>query len=366
MGIMGGMGKQGCPGYYDGMSLMLAEILEQPVVLERTLRREMSKARRFRETLRRRDIRMVILVARGTSDNAATFGRYLIEITTGLPVSLAAPSVHTLYKTNLRLSNALVVGISQSGAGPDVNQVLESSRQRGALTLGITNEPDSQLTRMVDECWLVHAGKEHSVAATKTYTGQLLLLYLLAWALGATLGGYMNSTALERLPDLASRTLRLRHQIEELVNRYRFMNHAIVVGRGLNYASAFELALKLMETCYVVTERFSSADFLHGPIALVQADFPVFVFAPPGPTFDQQVSLLERLRRLGADTLVFTGRSFSGQATKRIVIPHTGPGDLYTPIPYIIPGQLFTACLAAAKGINPDAPRQLAKVTQTV
>ena len=343
------------------MSVMLEEILEQPVALERTLRRTLAQARRFRETLRKRDIRMVILVARGTSDNAAAFGRYLIEITTGLPVSLAAPSVHTLYRTNLRLSNALVVGISQSGAGPDVNQVLESSRQRGALTLAITNEPDSAITKAVDECWLVHAGKEHSVAATKTYTGQLLLLYLLAWALGAT----FPAAALARLPDLARRTLLLRPRIEELVDRYRFMNHAIVVGRGLNYSTAFELALKLMETCYVVTERFSSADLLHGPIALVQADFPVFVFAPPGPTCDEQKSLLERLGRLHADTLVFTGRGFSGHATKRIVIPYTGPGDLYTPIPYIIPGQLFTAALAVAKGINPDAPRQLAKVTQT-
>src|ERR1035438_4899104 len=124
-----------CLSYDVVMSVMLEEILEQPVALERTLRRTLAQARRFRETLRKRDIRMVILVARGTSDNAAAFGRYLIEITTGLPVSLAAPSVHTLYRTNLRLSNALVVGISQSGAGPDVNRVLESSRQRGALTL---------------------------------------------------------------------------------------------------------------------------------------------------------------------------------------------------------------------------------------
>jgi glutamine---fructose-6-phosphate transaminase (isomerizing) len=353
-----------------GMSVMLDEILEQPVALERTLRREMSKARRFRETLRKRDIRMVILVARGTSDNAATFGRYLIEITTGLPVSLAAPSVHTLYRSNLRLSNTLVVGISQSGAGPDINQVLESTRQRGALTLGITNEPDSAMTKVVDECWLVHAGKERSVAATKTYTGQLLLLYLLAWALGANLGGRSDSPAIDRLPDLASRTLRLRSEIEELVERYRFMGHAVVVGRGLNYASAFELALKLMETCYVVTERFSSADFLHGPIALVQADFPVFIFAPPGPTFDQQKSLLESLVQLQADTLVFTSRKAVGLGTRRIVIPDTGPRadpeDLHTPIPYIIPGQLFAAYLAAAKGLNPDAPRQLAKVTQTI
>src|SRR5258708_303734 len=263
------------------MSLMLSEILEKPVALERTLRRELAKARRLRETVRQRDFRLVILVARGTSDNAAMFGRYLIEITTGLPVSLAAPSIHTLYRPNPRrgsLANALVVGISQSGAGPDINHVLQDFRKRGAFTLGITNEPDSAMTKIVEECWLVHAGKERSVAATKTYTGQLLLLYLLAWALG---GKRMSADVLGRIPELAEKALRLQPKIKQLVEQYRFMNHAIVVGRGLNYANAYELALKLMETCYVVTERFSSADFLHGPIALIQPDFPVFVFAPP-------------------------------------------------------------------------------------
>jgi glucosamine--fructose-6-phosphate aminotransferase (isomerizing) len=344
------------------MSIMLAEILEQPAALERTLRRELPKARRFRETVRKRDIRLVILVARGTSDNAAQFARYLIEITTGLPVSLAAPSVHTVYHASIEMRNALVVGISQSGAGPDVNRVLAACRKRGAFTLGITNESESPMVRVVDECWMVHAGKERSVAATKTYTGQLLLLYLLAWALG----GKMPVESLERLAELAAQALELRPQVEAMVERYRFMNHAVVVGRGLSYANAFELALKLMETCYVVTERFSSADFLHGPIAMIQSDFPVFVFAPPGPTFAQQKALLAKLGELGADTLVLTGRPLGKLASRQIVCPESGSGDLYTPIPYIIPGQLFAAFLAVAKGLNPDAPRTLSKVTQTV
>jgi glucosamine--fructose-6-phosphate aminotransferase (isomerizing) len=343
------------------MSIMLAEILEQPAALERTFRRNIAKARRFREAARRRNFQLVILVARGTSDNAATFGRYLIEIATGLPVSLAAPSVHTIYGTSLRLRNALVVGISQSGAGPDVNQVLAACRAAGAFTLGITNEADSAMTKVVDECWFVHSGKERSVAATKTYTGQLMLLYLLSWALG----GKTPVEHLERLPDYAAGALGLRPRVEDLVDRYRFMNHAVVVGRGLNYANAQELALKLMETCYVVTERFSSADFLHGPIAMIQSDFPVFLFAPPGPAFQQQKDLLAKIKQLGADTLAFTGQSLAGLATREVVVPRTGPGDLYTPIPYIVPGQLFAALLAAAKGLNPDAPRQLAKVTQT-
>ena len=348
------------------MSIMLAEILEQPAVLERTLARELPKARRFRETIRKRDIRLVILVARGTSDNAAAFARYLIEITTGLPVSLAAPSVHTIYRASIEMRNALVVGISQSGAGPDVNQVLAACRKRGAFTLGITNESRSELVDVVDECWMVHAGKEHSVAATKTYTGQLMLLYLLAWALAESRGRKMPVDSLKRLAELASQALELRPQVESMVERYRFMNHAVVVGRGLNYCSAFELALKLMETCYVVTERFSSADFLHGPIAMIQSDFPVFVFAPPGPTFTDQKELLAKLGKLGADTLAFTGRPLGKIASRQIVLPESGPGDLYTPIPYIIPGQLFAALLAKIKGLNPDAPRTLSKVTRTV
>lgn len=343
---------------------MLQEIAEQPTALERTYHRELGKARRFKALAARRRFSMVVLVARGTSDNAATFGRYLIELTTGLPVSLAASSVHTVYKRGLRLDNALVVGISQSGEGPDVNQVLVSCRKSGAYTLGITNEPESAMVQVVDECWMVHAGKERSVAATKTYTGQLMLLYLLAWALGA----HLPSGRLERLPDFAARALHLRGQIEELVDRYRFMTQALVVARGLNYANAFELALKLTETCYVMTERYSSADFLHGPIAVVETGFPAFVLAPPGPTLPGQKALLERLNGLKADTLVISGERLGRLATRSIHLPLPGIGndDLYTPIPYIIPGQLFAALLATAKGLNPDAPRQLTKVTKTI
>ncbi len=343
------------------MSIMLREIEEQPAVLERTYQRELGKVRRFRALAEARNFRLVVLVARGTSDNAALFGRYLIEIAAGIPVSLSAPSVHTLYHGNLKMEGALVVGISQSGKGEDINLVLESCRRRGAYTLAITNEPNSAMVKLVDECWFVHAGKERSVAATKTYTGQLLLLYLLAWALG----GGIDLQTLSRLPGHAERVLNLRPQVEALVERYRFMQHALVVGRGLNYANAYELALKLMETCYVVTERFSSADFLHGPIALIESSFPVFVFAPPGATHPGMTEVLKKLRELRAETLVISCRSLDKLATRLIRIP-VELDELYTPIPYIIPGQLFASQLAAAKGIDPDAPRQLTKVTRTI
>jgi glucosamine--fructose-6-phosphate aminotransferase (isomerizing) len=342
------------------MSLMISEIEEQPETLDRTCKRELGKAKRFRARWSDK-FRLVVFLARGTSDNAALFGRYLIEITTGIPVSLAAPSVHTLYHSPLKLRDALVVGISQSGEGADINLALKSCRRQGAYTLGITNEPKSPMVGVVDECWFVHAGKERSVAATKTYTGQLQLLYLLAWALG----GDISLDTVARLPDHAERVLKLRPQVESLVERYRFMRQAVVVGRGLNYANAYELALKLMETCYVATERFSSADFLHGPIAMIESSFPAFVFAPPGPTQSSIDEILGKLRELRADTLVISCRPLDKLATLQLRIP-IALDELYTPIPYIIPAQMFAALLAETKGLDPDAPRLLSKVTRTV
>ena len=242
------------------MSRMLEEVRQQPAALERTLAGSLRGVDRFRQLMRKRRPRLVVLVARGTSDNAALFGRYLLEIVTGIPVSLAAPSIATLYQARMDYRDALVVAISQSGESTDTNLVLERARAQGALTLGITNESASALARIAEHTLLVRAGPEKSVAATKTYTGQMLMMYLLAYALG----GRVRIADLERIPGLVEQALGMEAEIDELSCRYRFMRHAVVMGRGLNYSNAFELSLKLMETCYVVAERFSSADFLHG------------------------------------------------------------------------------------------------------
>jgi glucosamine--fructose-6-phosphate aminotransferase (isomerizing) len=344
------------------MSLMLAEIRQQPTVLERTIRREGRRIARFADSLKRRRTRLIVLVARGSSDNAALFGRYLLEISTGIPVSLAAPAVHTLYRARLDLKDALVIGISQSGEGTDINMVLENSRRGGAATLAITNEADSAMARIADETFLIHAGRERSVAATKTYTGQLMIFHLLASALN----GHRQFADIEHLPEMAARSLGLHPEVEQMVERYAFMDHAAVVGRGLNYANAYEFAIKLMETCYVVAERFSSADFLHGPIAMVERGFPVFLFAPPGKAFAGMKSLLNRLTRLGAETIVISSESqLLKQSTRALKIPDR-VSEMLSPIPYIIPAQMFAALLAKAKGLSPDSPRSLAKVTRTV
>lgn len=344
------------------MSLMMDEILEQPQALRRTFEAERDHAREFSRFAQRQRFRLIVLVARGTSDNAALFGRYLLELTTGIPVSLSAPSVHTLYHARLDLGQALVIGISQSGEGPDINRVLRSARRQGAYTVAITNEKASTMAHLADDVFLVRAGRQRSVAATKTYTGQLLLFYLLA----AALGPHVTLAGTSEIPDLVKSTLRLTTEIAALVPRYRFMLQCAVVARGLNYANAFELALKLMETCYVVAERFSAADFLHGPIALVERDFPVFVLMPPGKTFNDLRNLVGRLQGLRADTLVISSAQARLPARTRAIRLPGSIQEIYSPIPYVVPGQIFTALLAEVKGIDPDKPRSLHIVTRTV
>jgi glucosamine--fructose-6-phosphate aminotransferase (isomerizing) len=344
------------------MSIMLKEIHQQPEALARTLREESRHVVRFAKFLRARNIHLIVLVARGSSDNAALFGKYLLEITSGIPVSHAAPSVQTLYHSKLRIKGALVVGVSQSGEGTDINWVLQNSKRQGAYTLGITNEPNSTMAKLVDEVFLIRAGKEKSVAATKTYTGQLLMFYLLSVALR----GGQGMEDLQGIPELAVESLKLEARIAAIVERYRFMSRCIVVGRGLNYANAYELSIKLMETCYLVSERFSSADFLHGPVAMVEQDFPVILFAPPGRTFKDILSLTRQLKRLKAETIVISSEpSILKLATRPIELPQRIE-DFLSPIPYIIPGQIFAAMLAEVKGLSPDKPRSLKKVTRTL
>ena len=339
---------------------MLAEIAEQPTALEQTLRAERSKYVGLSNFFRGKDIDLVVIVARGSSDNASLFGRYLIEVTAGIPVSLSAPSVYTLYNAKLDLSRALVIGVSQSGEGDDINIVLESAKASGAHTLAITNEADSTMAGLADETLLIHAGRERSVAATKTYSGQMLHFYMLANALKP------NRLDIEKIPEFTAQALKLESEIKSLVQRYVFMENCVVVGRGMNYGNSYELALKLMETCYVVAERFSSADFFHGPLAIVERRFPVVMFGPTGVTEKSSLELLGRLHELNADCLSITNSAeITRLAPNSLVLP-AEIEEFLSPIPFIVPAQLFAALLSEAKGLNPDAPRSLSKVTKTI
>jgi glucosamine--fructose-6-phosphate aminotransferase (isomerizing) len=354
---------------------MIEEIRQQPAAIERTLKAEWKHALKLRSHFEKNPVRMIVLAARGTSDNAAQFGRYLLEIATGIPVSLAAPSVTTLYHAKLNFKDAAVVAISQSGESTDTNLVLEEAKKSGAFTIGITNEADSSLANLANHTILVRAGKEKSVAATKTYTGQLTGFYLLAYALGAPI----QEADLHKIPDWSAAALKLEDEIHLRAERFCFMHHALCVGRGLNYSNSFEFALKLMETCYVVAERFSSADLMHGPIAMVGEHFPAFLFCPSGPTWKSSCELLEKLDAIKAHSTLVTDLGNKAAAAlkhhqkDRLTIPadisFRGadlPEEVFTPIPYIIPAQLFAAHLAEVKGLDPDKPRTLSKVTLTI
>ncbi len=344
------------------MSLMLEEIYEQPQAIARAIEQEYANVARLVGELREREIRHVVIAARGTSDNAATYAKYLIEIVAGFPVSLAAPSVYTLYDAAVNLSGSLVLGISQSGQATDVVKTLSVARAAGALTVGITNVADSPLCTVSDYTLLCHAGEEKAVAATKTYTTALALIALLVgqWAGSAEL---LNG--LRAIPDQVQATLDMDDTVAAAVERYRYIQECAVLARGLNQATALETALKMTETSYIVAKPYSGADFLHGPIAMVSEGFPCFLFAPEGRAYPSMVELALKLRKRAAELIVVAhSPEILELATKPLALPLAVP-ELLSPLLYIVPGQLWAYHLARARGQNPDKPRGLTKVTLT-
>lgn len=345
------------------MHYMLQEIYEQPLVVERILQAESPRVQRIARRIQRRDPRFVVIAARGSSDNAATYGKYLIEILLGLPASLAAPSAVTLYGSRLRLRGSVVLGISQSGESLDVVEFVRTARRQGALTVAITNQEHSALARSAHEVLLCHAGEERSIAATKTYLGQLTALALLT----ATWSGRDDLIrALQELPKWLQELLQDGAKIAEQANRYRYMGECIVSARGYNYATAKEAALKLKETCYVLAEALSSADLLHGPIAIIERDFPVFLFAPSGRAYSHLLELTGSLVAKGAEVIVFSDwEEILEKATIAIPVRVSVPEEV-SPHVLILPAQLFAYHLALAKGLDPDHPRGLRKITRTL
>src|SRR5437660_3067081 len=371
-----------------GRTHMLDEIQEQPEALRRTLAGTTEPARQVALEAQQRGIDVIILAARGTSDHAALYAQYHFQYLNGIPVALATPSLYTLYGTSLRLEKALVIGISQSGESTDIVEVVARSREAGALTVGITNQEGSQLSTTAQYTLLCHAGLERSVAATKTYTTTCAVLAMLAAFLP---GGESLQAHLERIPDLVTAALTCEEILARVAERYVHARDCVVLGRVFQYSTARETALKLEETCYVVATPFSSADFRHGPAALVERGMPVVLFAPPGRTSSDSYELLSWLRERGADCLVIaeeerllelatvpvplklpalagettSGTSRSPGRNAPAEQEPTSIGELLAPLPYIIPGQLFAHYLALHKGLNPDAPRSLTKITHT-
>jgi glucosamine--fructose-6-phosphate aminotransferase (isomerizing) len=305
----------------------------------------------------------VFLAARGTSDNAALYGHYLFETLLGIPAGLASPSVVTIYRRMPRLRGALVLGLSQSGRSSDIVRYLEAARAGGARTLAITNDPRSPLAAAAHDTLLLHAGVERSVAATKTYTAQLTLLSLLVAAMAED-RHLLNDH--DGLPRWIERALSGEGAVRRLSLRLSRVQRCLVTARGYNFATAREAALKLKETAQVAAEALSSADLLHGPIAVVGPRFPVIMIAPPGPTRRHLGRVARQLVRQDARlVLVAPGRGFEGLPHRVIPLP-PGVPEIFTPHVAIVPLQLLAYHIALARGFDPDRPRGLRKVTRSL
>jgi glucosamine--fructose-6-phosphate aminotransferase (isomerizing) len=344
-------------------SQLLQEIDEQPGALERLLVERRDDVRDAAARIRAFDPEWVYIAARGTSDNAARYAQYLLGAHNRLGVGLAVPSLFTLYGAPPKLGRALTIGISQSGQSPDVVYVLDEARRQGGLTLAITNDPASPLARAADICLQLSAGAEKAIAATKTYTNQLLLVAMLSAALEQD---SHRQSALDRVPEAVETALGACRGLQEIGMQFMNASRFVVLGRGFNYCTAFEIALKMKETSYVLAEPYSVADLLHGPIAMIEYGFPVVLIAPSGFASEDVGSLLEQLKWRGARTLALSDRAdVLSRATAGIRLP-PGVAEWLSPIVSVVPGQMWARALAMAKGLDPDRPRGLAKVTKTM
>lgn len=339
------------------------EIFEQPVILQRWLETQLDHVHHIARAIRRREIDFVFLAARGTSDHAGVYAQYVWGAINRLPVAFAAPSLFTLYQGWPRLQHALVVGTSQSGQSPDVVSVLAEARRQGAPTLAITNAPDSPLAQTAEFTLDLQAGAEKAVAATKTYTAELLAMAALS---AAMTDDQDHLAALQLLPAAVEEALALERETEQIAAAHRGLSHCVVLGRGYNYCTAQEWALKLKELAYVFAEPYSTADFQHGPLAIVEPRLPVLAIAPSGAVLQDLLALLRRLREEhGAELCIISDDA------EALALGHTALRlssrlpEWLTPLVCIVPAQLYCYFLTRAKGYDTEKPRSLHKVTRT-
>jgi glucosamine--fructose-6-phosphate aminotransferase (isomerizing) len=340
-----------------------SEIFEQPERLASLLGNQKQTVLEIARAIQSRNVQYAFLAARGTSDNAGRYANYLWGAHNGLPLALATPSLFTYYQSPPRLQGALVIGVSQSGQSPDIVSVVEEGRRQGCLTLAITNETDSPLANAADLVLDVQAGAEKAVAATKTYTSELMAIAMISAALNNSEERWNELASVSRW---AEQALVLDQEIAQMAQRYRYMSQCVVLGRGFNYATAFEWALKLKELTYMIADPYSSADFQHGPIAMVEGGFPILAVAPSGKVQDSMRDMLARLRRDKEAELVVISDTADvlALAQSPIRLPPQVP-EWLSPLVSILPAQLFACHLTEVKGYDAEAPRSITKVTET-
>jgi glutamine---fructose-6-phosphate transaminase (isomerizing) len=339
------------------------EIFEQPECLQRLLSGQKKAVQSIAAAIADHDILYAFLAARGTSDNAGRYANYLWGAMNGLPVALATPSLFTYYKQVPNLRNALVIGISQSGQSPDIISVVEAGKQQNCLTLAITNDPRSPLAQAADFVLDIQAGPELAVAATKTYTAELMGIAMLSAALACSEDCW---GALAQVPTWIEQVLQQNLAIQQAVERFRYMQRCVVLGRGYNYATVFEWALKLKELTYVEAEPYSSADFLHGPIAMVEGGFPVMAVAPHGKVFEALMELFRYVRSdLKAELVMISHEKVALDLAQTPISLPSGIPEWVSPLVSIVPAQLFAYHLTQVKGYDTEKPRSIHKVTET-
>ena len=327
---------------------MAREMAEQPAALARLAGRRDDLVDAVRGVVPS-DLRGIVLVARGSSDHAAVYGRYVLELAGGRPVALAAPSLHTLYGADVDYRGYLAIAVSQSGRTPEITTVLEVAQRAGATGIAITNEHDSPLARTADAVVDLQVGDEVAVPATKTFTAQVAAFALAAQALGDVPWGAADW---ERLPDAVAEVLDEPQPADAVAEAIGDAPGMVVVGRGFCYGIALEVALKLKETCGLLAQGYSAADLRHGPIAVVERAFPVLTLVTRGPTEEDLRALIDELKARDADVHV----------TDR---PDDGLAEALGTIPLAVRGQQLAHALARRRGLDPDNPEGLRKVTPT-
>ena len=343
------------------MSWLEAELREQPEALARLLDRQSAAAREIAGVFGRPDVRYVVIASRGSSSNAARYAQYLLGRAHRVPVMFATPSLYTIYEQPPRLDGAAVLGISQSGASPDVASVLAEARRQNRPTVAITNVTDSPLAREADAVLPLEAGEERSVAATKTYMNSLGAIAMLF----AATDGPVAEAELAQMPQRLDEQIALSGESAPALGEYTEAIGATVVARGVNYCTAFEIALKIRELSGLVVEAYSPADLMHGPIAAIREDWPVVVVAPTGPARPSVEGLVLPLLERGARIVAVSDVDavLRRARTKLRLVPRVP--EWLSPLTAVIPGQLTALRLARQRGLDLDHPVGLAKVTLT-
>jgi glutamine---fructose-6-phosphate transaminase (isomerizing) len=344
------------------MSWLEAELREQPEALRHLLGRQAEVARAAARLFHGRDVRFLLIASRGSSSNVARYAQYLLGRAHRVPVMFATPSLYTIYNQPPRLDGALAIGISQSGASPDVVAVLAEAREQGRPTLALTNDVESPLAKTADVVLPLEAGTEHAVAATKTYVNSLGAVALLFVEMS---NDAVARAELAGMPDALARQIELSLDAPPPLDEYRDAVGLTVVARGVNYGTGFEIALKIRELSGLVTEAYSPADLMHGPIAAIQPDWPVVVVAPSGPARPSVEEIVPPLRARGARLVAISDvRAVLRRARTKLPLA-PGVPEWLSPLTAVVPGQVTALQLASLRGLDLDHPAGLHKVTLT-